>query len=61
MVTKSHRGKTMQFCDKAKVLWKGNCLKLEKMDMDLAVEFMLGLHDSGAAKKKSLGDRFDVV
>ena len=51
----------MQFCDKAKVLWRGNCLKFEKTDMDLAVEVMLGLHGSGTARKQSLGERFDAV
>ena len=61
MVKKTFNGKTMQFCDKAKVLWRGNCLKFEKTDMDLAVEVMLGLHGSGAARKKSLGERFDAV
>ena len=61
MVIKTHNGKTLQFCDKAKVLWRGNCLKLEKTDVDLAVEVMLGLHGSGAARKKSLGERFDAV
>ena len=61
MVKKTFNGKTMQFCDKAKVLWKGTCLKFEKTDMDLAVEVMLGIHGSGAARKKSLGDRFDAV
>lgn len=61
MATKTHNGKTMQFCDKAKVLWRGNCLKFEKTDMDLAVEVMLGLHGSGTARKKNLGERFDAV
>lgn len=61
MVKKTLNGKTMNFCDKAKVLWRGNCLKFEKTDMDLAVEVMIGLHGSGAARKKNLGERFDAV
>ena len=61
LVTRTRNGKAMKFCKKAKVLWRGNVLKQDKTDADLAVECFLGLHGNGADRKTALGKDYDRV